>query len=279
MCSPEVMARVRASLNRRQMLGIAGTLGALALTPRGVLAQSATPMATPTVSGFSSIVDLTHTLTQEFPVFPGGVQAEITVNTTIAENGFYTNQLNLQEHTGTHMDAPAHFVEGGTTADMIPVEQFVAPMAVIDISAKTESDPDSQVTVDDILAWEDANGELPAGAFVAMYSGWESRLSDPASFINLDGDDVQHYPGFDPETAAFLIEERNIVGIGVDTLSLDFGASQDFGTHITILTAGRYGLEAMANLGTLPASGATIIVGGPKHEAASGGPTRAFALL
>ena len=88
MCSPEVMARVRASLNRRQMLGIAGTLGALALTPRGVLAQSATPMATPTVSGFSSIVDLTHTLTQEFPVFPGGVQAENTVNTTIAENGF-----------------------------------------------------------------------------------------------------------------------------------------------------------------------------------------------
>lgn len=279
MCSPEVMARVRASLNRRQMLGIAGTLGALALTPRGVLAQSATPMATPTVSGFSSIVDLTHTLTQEFPVYPGGVQAEITVDKTIAENGFYTNLLNLQEHTGTHMDAPAHFAEGGATADMIPVEQFVAPMAVIDISAKTESDPDSQVTVDDILAWEDANGELPAGAFVAMYSGWESRLSDPASFINLDGDDVQHYPGFDPEAAAFLIEERDIVGIGVDTLSLDYGASQDFGTHITILTAGRYGLEAMANLGTLPASGATIIVGGPKHEAASGGPTRAFALL
>ncbi len=279
MCSPEVMARVRASLNRRQMLGIAGTLGALALTPRGVLAQSATPMATPTVSGFSSIVDLTHTLTQEFPVFPGGVQAEITVNTTIAENGFYTNQLNLQEHTGTHMDAPAHFVEGGTTADMIPVEQFVAPMAVIDISAKTETDPDSQLTVDDILAWEDANGELPAGAFVAMYSRWESRHPDPASFINLDGDDVQHYPGFDPEAAAFLIEERNIVGIGVDTLSLDYGASQDFGTHITILTAGRYGLENVANLGTLPASGATIIVGGPKHETASGGPTRAFALL
>ena len=279
MCSPEVMARVRASLNRRQMLGIAGTLGALALTPRGVLAQSATPMATPTVSGFSSIVDLTHTLTQEFPVYPGGVQAEITVDKTIAENGFYTNLLNLQEHTGTHMDAPAHFAEGGATADMIPVEQFVAPMAVIDISAKTESDPDSQVTVDDILAWEDANGELPAGAFVAMYSGWESRLSDPASFINLDGDDVQHYPGFDPAAAAFLIEEREIVGIGVDTLSLDYGASQDFGTHITILTAGRYGLEAMANLGTLPASGATIIVGGPKHEAASGGPTRAFALL
>ena len=279
MCSPEVMARVRASLNRRQMLGIAGTLGALALTPRGVLAQSATPMATPTVSGFSSIVDLTHTLTQEFPVFPGGVQAEITVDNTITENGFYTNLLNLQEHTGTHMDAPAHFVEGGTTADMIPVEQFVAPMAVIDISAKTESDPDSQLTVDDILAWEDANGELPAGAFVAMYSGWESRLSDPASFINLDGDDVQHYPGFDPAAAAFLIEERNIVGIGVDTLSLDFGAYQDFGTHITILSAGGYGLENVANLGTLPASGATIIVGGPKHEAASGGPTRAFALL
>ncbi len=279
MCSPEVMARVRASLNRRQVFGIAGTLGVLAVTPRGVLAQSATPVASPTASGFSSIRDLTHTLTEEFPVFPGGVQAQITVDNTIADNGFYTNLLTLQEHTGTHMDAPAHFIEGASTADMIPVEQFVAPMAMIDISAKTESDPDSQLTVDDILAWEDANGPLPAGAFVAMYSGWETRLDDPASFINQDADGVQHYPGFDPEAAALLIDERNIVGIGVDTLSLDYGASTDFATHVTVLSAGRYGLEGLANLGTLPAFGATIIVGGPKHATASGGPSRVFALL
>ena len=95
----------------------------------------------------------------------------------------------------------------------------------------------------------------------------------------MDDQDVQHYPGWAPEATAFLVEERDIVGVGVDTLSLDHGASTDFGTHVTLLTAGKYGIENLANLGTVPATGATIVVGGPKHRNASGGPTRAFALI
>lgn len=289
MCSPEVMRKVRQEVTRRQLLGQTGAAAAVAavgvgsLSARTARAQDATPVASPVAGaipgGFSQIVDLTHTYGEDFPVFPGGPQLEIETMTTVADGGYYKNLLTLDEHTGTHMDAPAHFAEDGITADQIPAEQLIAPLVVIDISERAVSDPDTEGTVDDITAWEDDNGPLPAGAFVALYSGWEARLDDPASYVNLDDQDVQHYPGWAPEAAAFLVEERDIVGAGVDTLSLDYGASADFGTHLTLLPAGKYGLENLANLGEVPATGAIIVVGGPKHEGASGGPTRAFALI
>ena len=131
---------------------------------------------------------------------------------------------------------------------------------------------------EDILGWEREHGSLPAGALVAMYSGWESRLSDPASFINL-GDDGMHFPGFHPDATALLIEERDITGIGVDTLSLDFGASTDFGTHITLLGAGKFGVENLAGLAQVPPTGAVIIVGGRNVTTGSGGQSRVMALF
>jgi kynurenine formamidase len=287
MCSPEVMARVRNAVSRRGLVGGVAGLGAAALAgglARPVGARAARQEATPVVGavglpGFSRVVDLTHVVSPEFPVYPGTPAMEQTVFVTVAANGYYQNMLTLNEHTGTHMDAPAHFDEDGMTAELIPVERLVAPLAVVDISARAASDPDAQLMPDDVLAWEAANGSLPAGALVAMFSGWETRLSDPASFVNLDASGVQHYPGFHPETAALLVEERDVVGIGVDTLSQDFGASTDFGTHVTICGSGRYGIENLANLSAVPPAGAFIIIGGPKHRAASGGPTRAFALF
>ena len=289
MCSPAVMLKVHQEISRRRLLGQTGAAAAVAAVGAGTLAvrsaaaQEATPVASPVAGdlpgGFSQIVDLTHAWGEDFPVFPGTPEPTFETAVTIAENGYYSLNLTLNEHTGTHMDAPAHFADGGATAERIPVEQLIAPLAVIDISERAASDPDAEGTVDDITAWEEANGPLPTGAFVALYSGWEARLDDPASYVNQDDEDVQHYPGWAPEAAAFLVEEREIVGIGVDTLSLDYGASTDFGTHVTLLNAGRYGLENLANLGDVPAAGATIVVGGPKHTEASGGPTRAFALI
>ncbi len=111
-----------------------------------------------------------------------------------------------------------------------------------------------------------------------MYSGWETRLSDPETFVNLDSLGTPHFPGFDPEAAELLVNERDVVGVGVDTLSLDAGVSKDFGTHLTVLPAGKYGLENLANLGEVSPAGTTLIVGGPKHEGATGGPSRVFAV-
>lgn len=301
MCSPDVIQRVHEQIrsgssryDRRHLIravagagAMAGTAAAFGIAPRAAFAQ-ATPAASPVASPVASIglgtinagtiVDMTHVMSPEFPVWPGNEPFAMETLSTVAADGFYTNKLSFYEHTCTHFDAPAHFIDGAPTADLLPVGHFVAPLAVIDISARAADDPDTGVTPDDITAWEAANGPLPAGVFVAMYSGWEARLADPASFVNLDADGVQHYPGFMPDAAAFLIDERDIVGIGVDTLSQDPGNSTDFGTHVTILSAGRYGIEALANLGSVPAAGGTIVVGAPKHLHASGGPTRAFTL-
>jgi kynurenine formamidase len=285
MCSPAVAAAVRASFSRRGVLGVGAALAAGALSAKTSAARQATPVAVGGATGTirlgpaSSIVDLSHVITEAFPMFPGTPGPEFETLVTIPENGYYGLRLMISEHTGTHMDAPGHFIEGGAFAEQLPVAGFVAPLAVIDIAERAATDPDAQLTPDDILAWESANGPLPAGAFVAMRSSWDAKVDDADAFLNLDADGVLHFPGIHPDAAALLVEERDIVGAGVDTVSLDFGASTDFGAHLTLLGAGKYGLENLAALAAVPAAGATIIVGGPKHREASGGPSRVFAVF
>jgi kynurenine formamidase len=248
-------------------------------------AQEATPVTTGpgtlnlSLGAYTQVQDLTHTITPDTPVFPGNPQPVIDPLRTFEQDGYYANKLTFAEHTGTHMDAPAHIVEGEAFANELPVQQFFAPLAVIDISERAASDPDTQLTPDDLLDWESQHGELPAGAFVVMNSGWDARIEDPTSFINLGEDGVLHFPGFHPDAAAFLIAERDITGIGVDTLSLDFGPAQQFVTHVTVLQEGKYGLEGLAALGSVPPAGALIIVGGPKIMNGSGGPSRVLALF
>jgi kynurenine formamidase len=286
MCSPEIMARV-ARVSRRGFVRRTGALGLAtgAVTLGGVRmparAQNATPMASPIAMNgpFTSIIDLSHIWHEDFPMYPGAQQPAIDVLKTIAKDFFYKNQLTLDEHTGTHMDAPAHFADGGATAELLPPQNFIAPLVVIDISDRAASDLDAQGMPDDIKAWEAEYGTLPAGAFVALNSGWAARVDDPQSYINLDASNVAHFPGWHPDTAAMLVNERSIVGIGVDTLSLDYGASADFATHLTVLPAGKYGVENLNRLGEAPANGAWIIIGGPMHKNASGGPARAFAVM
>lgn len=289
MCSPEIMAKVaahsrRSFVKRSGALGLAAGvagIGGLTSSARAQDATPAAPVASPVAmtGPFSSIIDLTHTWGPTFPMYPGAEQPSIELLLTVAEDGFYKNRLTLDEHTGTHMDAPIHFAEGGMSADMLPPENFIAPLVIVNVIDRAESDPDTQGTVDDILAWESENGPLPAGAFVALASGWAQRIDDPASFLNVDADGVPHFPGWHPDATAMLVNERQIVGMGVDTVSLDFGASTDFGTHLTLLPAGKFGLENLTKLADVPANGAWIIIGGPKHENASGGPTRVFAVM
>lgn len=281
MCSPEIMARVQSeiggepAMNRRNVMKSVFAAGALATIARPAThARQATPQASP-VSGIRPmIVDLTHLMDPDIPVWPGNESFAAEVVKSFENDGFYAQKISFWEHTGTHVDAPAHFSEGNLTADMIDVGDLFAPLAVIDISARAAEDADASLTVDDILAYEADYGELPAGVLVAMNSGWAQRWNDAEAFVNLDSEGVQHYPGFHPDAAEFLITQRDIVGVAVDTLSQDPGNSTDFGTHITILGAGKYGIEGMANLAAMDTAGGSVYVGAPKHLHASGGPAR-----
>lgn len=228
---------------------------------------------------YRRVVDLTHTLSPEFPVFPFYRPVQIRRLAKVETDGWGAAELTFAEHTGTHLDAPAHFVAGGLTADRIPVDGLVAPLVVVSIAEKAARDDDTLLTVDDLHAWERRHGAIPPGAVVALHSGWEARLAEPGRFLNADAAGIMHSPGFSADAARFLVEERATMGAATDTLSLDIGASTDYAAHRVFLPAGRFGLENVANLAHVPPVGATLIVGGPKHLGATGGPARLLALV
>jgi kynurenine formamidase len=277
MCAPNVIHAVRDEISRRGFLTALGGAVAAAAVAAPADAQGSGPVRL--AKGFRDVHDLTHTLTPRLPIFPAFKPVRITPKFSIAKDGFFANEIAFDEHTGTHMDGPAHFVPGAPTADKVPAERLIAPLAIVSIEGRAARDADAVVTVDDVRAWETRHGRLPAGAFVAMYSGWGARIGDAARFLNKDAKGTMHAPGFSEDVATFLTRERDIAGVGVDTLSLDIAATEKFVAHLVFLGAGKYGVELLANLDTLPPAGATIVVGAPKHEGASGGPCRVFALV
>jgi kynurenine formamidase len=281
MCVAACTKKIAQDLSRRSFLrgaaGLAAVTAAAGCAPISAVPPAGSAAAASGAFTFRQIVDLTHTLTIDFPTFSGLQQLELETVVTLANDGYNIYRWILEEHTGTHMDAPFHFSDG-PTADQIPADQLFGALAVIDIRSKAEADPDAQVTPDDLAAWEAQYGPLPEGAVVAMLSGWQANLGTD-KFRNADADGVLHFPGFHIETIQMLLEERSAKGILVDTLSLDHGPSADFAVHYSWLPAGKWGIENVANLDQLPASGAVAIVGGPKIAGASGGPTRIFALV
>jgi kynurenine formamidase len=271
MCLPACETRLRSLFSRRRFL--AGALAAPALTG----GAAADPEALPGRFRFRRVVDLTHELHPAFPTFSGTPQFQARPLHQRDRDGYSDQEWTLAEHTGTHLDAPGHFSDG-ITAEAIPAARLVGPLAVIDLSARAAGDPDTELTADDLRAWEKRHRRLPPGCVVAMHSGWSAHVTGPR-YRNADAAGKLHFPGFHVSAAEFLITERDAVGIAVDTLSLDRGLSRDFATHVRWLGSGRWGLECVANLDRVPAHGAVIVVGAPKVRGASGGPGRVFALV
>lgn len=272
MCDICVMKAVKEKmLSRRAFFSASAAFGAAA--------AASTVTAPPAMAaGHGSVEDLTHTYDAAFPTYFGAPGIEAQQQFNFAEHGFNLFTMNLNEHTGTHVDAPLHFSADGDSVDEIPVGNLVAPLCIIDIAAKAAENADAQVTPEDIKAWMSANGDIPDNACVAMHSGWGGKTGGEG-FRNADGEGVMHFPGFHVEAAKMLIEETGAASMAVDTLSLDHGPSADFATHYAWLPTGRFGIENIANLEKLPAAGATIVVGAPKHRGGSGGPARIFAMV
>lgn len=276
MCVPGTLEAVRT--DRRGFLKLAA--GAVAGVAASSAAQLAAPLAAEARVTIRNIQDLTHVLYPDFPSFNPQFfpRMERKVFVNIKKDGFYGNVLTYWEHSGTHMDAPHHFVEDRWFVHEIPASRLIGPAAVIHIHERAQSDPDAQVTPDDIRAYERRYGRIPRGAIVLMHSGWEARVNSTEAYRNADSKGVMHFPGFHPEAAALLVNDRAVTGIGVDTLSLDYGRSTDFKTHVTVLGANRWGLENVANLAKIPPRGATLFAGAPRVLEGSGGPTRVIAV-
>jgi kynurenine formamidase len=272
MCHHCVIESVRHEMfDRRSFFGLAAAAASVAaLAPRPAAAAEATKLGKP--------VDLSHETHENFPTYFGEQQFFVTKLKDIAKDGFNLNEWRLVEHTGTHMDAPLHFSADGKSIAEVPVENLVAPLVVIDIRERAGGNADAQVTPDDVKAWIAANGPLPAGCCVAMNSGWDAHVASD-KFRNADAEKKMHFPGFHVETVKMLLDDGNAAGIAVDTLSLDYGLSPDFITHKTWLPTGRWGLEAVANLGSAPAVGATLVVGASKFRGGTGGPCRVLAFV
>jgi kynurenine formamidase len=232
------------------------------------------------------LVDLSHTFdadTVYWPTDAKGFELE-KLSDGVTPGGWYyaANRFETAEHGGTHLDAPVHFARGKKSADEIPLSSLVGPLVVIDVTEAAKADVDYRVTVADLAAWETAHGRIPEGAIVVMRSGWSDRWPDRARVLGTDepGDTENlHFPGFSKEAATFLVEQREVDALGVDTPSIDHGPSRDFIVHQIVNGADKPGLENIANLEEVPEVGATLIALPMKIGGGSGAPVRVIAVL
>jgi kynurenine formamidase len=267
MCVPGCQETVHQALSRRGLMAGVAAFAAAAATP-----SHAAPRR------FQAVVDLTHTMSADFPTFEGKPALDMTKLRELKKDGYNLYRWSLIEHSGTHLDAPIHFSENGITADQIPARMLVAPLAVVDVSAKAAKNFDYQLSRADLVSWERRHGRLPAGCCVAMHSGWARHVDEPR-YVGKDASGAMHFPGIAPDATEWLLKARNVTGLAVDTLSLDHGVSENFRTHVLWLSAGRWGLENVANLDKVPATGAMLVVGLAKVKDATGGPARLIAFL
>ena len=248
------------------------------------------------VSGISGgsivVVDLTAPLSAETPILKLPEPFADTAVFSLEEisryddrgPAWYWNNIHTGEHTGTHLDAPVHWVtaKDGEDVSQIRPQRLIAPAAVIDVSARVAADPDFLLEVDDVRLWEATHGPLPEGGWLLLRTGWDARSGNQEAFLNAD-ETGPHTPGISVEAAKWLAEEAPVIGVGVETVGTDAGAAHSFDPpfpcHTFVLGAGKYGLTQLQNLNELPPTGAVLITAPLPIVGGSGSPTRVLALV
>ena len=225
------------------------------------------------------IIDLSYAISATLPAWPGDERPfAAQVNATHEIDGYFSRRFTMLEHFGTHLDAPAHFPPGKKFVDEIPAERLFGPAVVLDAREESAHDPDYRLPAEKVRGWKSRHGQIPRGSIVLMRTGWASRWPDAVRYRNQDAAGTMHFPGFSLEAAEICIA-AGVCGLGIDTMNVDYGASQDFPVHRAALGAGLYHLENLADLSELPEAGAFLVVAPIKLEGGSGGPCRVFAIL
>lgn len=256
------------------------------------MTNSLTNLIADLAAGRIKVVDLTQPLSPETPVIalpemfaqsPRFSMQQIS-RYDDAGPGWYWNTITLGEHTGTHFDAPVHWITGkdlpNNTCDTLPPSSFVGPACVIDVCKECAEDADFLLTVEGIKAWEAEHGEIPKGAWVLLRTDWSKR-TDPADFFNAD-ENGPHTPGFDKEASEFLALTRDVIGVGVESVGTDAGQAGTFDppfpNHAIMHGAGKLGLASLCNLDQLPPTGSLLVAAPLKIVDGSGSPVRVIAL-
>lgn len=271
MCNACVIDSVKSSMLSRRAL-FSGAAATTAAVTASALLSARPAMA----EARGNVVDLTHAYDETFPTFDGNPGILYDPAVKFSESGYQLWKLTIFEHTGTHIDAPLHFSADGLSVAELAPENLVCPLCVIDIKTKAAMDPNAMLEPEDIEAWVSANGAIPAGACVALNSGWADKIAT-RDFRNDEAGNFT-FPGFS-KAATDMLAGMEVAAIGVDTLSLDPGNSADFAVHNSWLPSGHYGIEGLAGLDQVPVKGATIFVGAPKHKRGTGGPARVMAVF
>jgi kynurenine formamidase len=230
---------------------------------------------------FSAVVDLTHEISEKSPNWEGTEKSPFEAKQlgSYEKEGYFSRVITLPEHFSTHVDAPAHFARGRWTVDQIPPERLVAPLVVIDIKAQCRTNPDYQLSMDDVARWERANGRIPAGAVVMANTGWSAKWDSMADYRGADKNGTMHFPGFSLDAVKFLVQARNIFGLGIDTMGVDYGRSETYPVHRYTGSMNIYHVENVADLDRAPEVGAVVVVAPAKLKGGSGGPVRVLALI
>ncbi|TYQ07490.1 UNVERIFIED_ORG: kynurenine formamidase [Gordonia westfalica J30] len=242
--------------------------------------------------GSLRVIDLTTPLSSSTPAlrlpapFANMIDFSLEEVSAYNEPGPYWrhNNIHTGEHIGTHLDAPIHWISGrdGDDVSQIPVQRLIGPAAVLDLTAKVADDPDYLLEVSDVEAWEAEHGELLPGAWLLLRTGWESRGGSEAEFLNTD-ETGSHTPGVSVECAEWLATQRQITGLGVETVGVDAGLAGGFDpafpVHYHFLGNDKYGLTSLRNLGSLPATGAVVVVGPLPIVGGTGSPSRVLAIV
>ncbi len=233
------------------------------------------------------IVDLTHPFDASAIYWPTEAGFALTPeHAGVTDKGYFyaSNAFCAPEHGGTHVDAPLHFWRDGLPVDAIPLDRLIGPAVMVDVSEKAAANRDYQVPVDDFLAWEQRNGRIPEGAIVLIRTGFDRHWPDRRRYLGTDerGTDAVaklHFPGLLPHAAEWLVANRKIHAVGLDTASIDYGQSKLFESHVALFRHGVPAFENVANLDRVPVKGFTVVALPMKIRGGSGGPLRIVALI
>jgi kynurenine formamidase len=225
------------------------------------------------------VIDLTHPLTPDMPIWPGDPAVDITAWATYEKDRYLSHRISIGEHSGPHWGSPNTFIKGSRSAGMFNADELVIPAVVIDIRAIATRNNNYRLSIEDINEWEKQNGKISSGSMVVLLTGWQNRWKNSRAFLGLDDRQICHWPGFGIDAVTFLIHTRGIKGLGTDTHGVDPGNDKHFSASMAMYNADGMTLECLTNLDPLPATGSTLVIGGWPIVGGTGSPARVLAFI